>query len=414
MLELELIKNFAVALVLGALVGLEREYAQYRKRGHDYAGIRTFPLIALFGTLIAYFGDRFTVWILVVGMLLIGGLIISAYFITRDSKHLHTGATSEVAGFIIFFVGMLCYHGELILATIIAITMTIILYGRSVLHQFAQKIKKQELSDTLKFAVVAFIILPFLPNQGYGPLGIFNPYIIWLIVVFISGISFVGYIFMKWFGEKGIMLAGIFGGLISSTAVTTNFAERSKREKGIYKALVLGVILANGIMFIRILIEVFVLNRDLFMTLIAPLLFLVILTAVFSYILWRNAKKAQGKVELTSPFTIKPALKFGVFFAVILALVKIAEVYLSSRGVYIVSFISGFADVDAITVSLSQLSKSSLAIETARNGIIIAALTNVAVKGGIAYWFGAREFGRIVIAVFSVLIIIGIASMFLI
>ncbi|MBT4935934.1 MgtC/SapB family protein [Candidatus Woesearchaeota archaeon] len=414
MLELELIKNFAIALVLGALVGLEREYAQYRKRGHDYAGIRTFPLIALFGALAAYLGDIIIVWVLIVAIILMGSLIVSAYFVTRDKKKHHTGATSEVAGLIVFFVGILCYHGELILAAVIAITMTIILYGRSVLHTFAKKIKRQELSDTLKFAVVAFIILPFLPNQGYGPLELFNPFIIWLMVVFISGISFVGYIFMKWFGEKGITLAGILGGLISSTAVTTSFAARSKKELGVYKALVLGVILANGIMFIRILIEVFVLNRELFMEVLIPFIVLALLTAIISYFLWLNAKKTKGKVELSSPFTIKPALKFGVFFAIILALVKVADVYLSSRGVYLVSFISGFADVDAITVSLSQLAKGSLAMETARNGIIIAALTNVAVKGGIAYWFGAQKFGRIVVGVFAALIIVGVTMMFLI
>ena len=341
MLELELIKNFAIALVLGALVGLEREYAQYRKRGHDYAGIRTFPLIALFGALAAYLGDIIIVWVHIVAIILMGSLIVSAYFVTRDKKKHHTGATSEVAGLIVFFVGILCYHGELILAAVIAITMTIILYGRSVLHTFAKKIKRQELSDTLKFAVVAFIILPFLPNQGYGPLELFNPFIIWLMVVFISGISFVGYIFMKWFGEKGITLAGILGGLISSTAVTTSFAARSKKELGVYKALVLGVILANGIMFIRILIEVFVLNRELFMEVLIPFIVLALLTAIISYFLWLNAKKTKGKVELSSPFTIKPALKFGVFFAIILALVKVADVYLSSRGVYLVSFISG-------------------------------------------------------------------------
>ena len=280
------------------------------------------------------------------------------------------------------------------------------------LHNFAKKIKKEELSDTLKFAVVAFIILPFLPNQGYGPLEMFNPYIIWLMVVFISGISFAGYILMKWFGEKGITLAGILGGLVSSTAVTTSFAERSKKEKKIYGALVLGVILANGIMFIRILIEVFVLNRELFYQMLIPLLSLALLTAIFSYFIWEKAKKVKGKVELKSPFTIGPALKFGVFFAVILALVKVADVYLSSKGVYLVSFISGFADVDAITVSLSQLAKTSLSLDTARNGIIVAALTNVAVKGGIAYWFGGKKFGKIVLSLFAALIVVGAVLLF--
>ena len=414
MLELILIKNFTVALVLGALVGLEREYARYKKRGHDYAGIRTFPLIALFGALSAYMGELYSIYLLLAGIVLTGLLIIAAYFAMNRKEHSkYMGATSEMAGFITFFIGVLCYHGHLSFSTLLAIVVTIILFARSMLHGFAEKISAKEMGDTLKFAVVAFVILPFLPNKGYGPLEIFNPYIIWLMVVFISGISFAGYILMKWFGEKGITLAGILGGLVSSTAVTTGFAARSLKEKKVYPALVMGVVLANGIMFIRILIEVFVQNRSLFSQMLAPMLTLAVITAGFSYFMWKKSKKVKGKIKLGSPFTIGPALKFGAFFAVILALVKIADVYLSSKGVYLVSIISGFADVDAITVSLSQLAKVELAESTARNGIVLAALTNVAVKGGIAWWFGGKEFGRIVLGFFAVLIAVGAALLFL-
>ena len=236
MVELLLFKNFFVALALGAFVGLEREYHR-KKGGHQYAGIRTFPLIALFGALAAYFGEKVSPWALVGGMLLMGIIILISYFTLNQGKHKYMGATSEVAGFITFFIGALCYYGEITFAAVLTITMTIILYARSLLHNFAQKLTRKEIQDTLKFAVVAFVILPFLPNQAYGPWGIFNPYIIWLMVVFISGISFVGYIAMKFFGEKGVPLAGALGGLVSSTAVTTSFAARSKKEKKIFRAL---------------------------------------------------------------------------------------------------------------------------------------------------------------------------------
>lgn len=411
-MEFSLLQHILIALALGALIGLEREYARYRKRGNDYAGIRTFPLIALFGILSAYLGELISVWILIVGVILTGILIIFAYYnIAGHSRH-HSGATSEVAGFLVFFLGVLSYYGEITLAIILAIIITIILYARSMLHHFAQKIKPLEMADTLKFAVIAFVILPLLPNKGYGPLEMFNPYVIWLMVVFISGIGFAGYVLMKWFGERGITLAGILGGLVSSTAVTSSFAVRSKKEKGIYRTLVLGVILANTIMFVRILIEVFVINKELLWRLILPISILILICAIFSYLLWRKAKDAKGKVELSSPFTLGPALKFGVFFAVILALVKVADVYLSSKGVYLVSFISGFADVDAITVSLSQLAKSTLDMSTARNGILLAALTNVGVKGGIAYLFGDRKkFGKIILIFYAVLILFGLGLM---
>ena len=411
-MELAILQNFLIALALGALVGLEREYARYQKRGNDYAGIRTFPLIALFGALSAYLGELISPMILIVGIVLTGILIIFAYYnIAGHSRH-HSGATSEVAGFLVFFLGVLSYYGEVTLAIVLAVIITIILYARSMLHHFAKKIKPLEMADTLKFAVIAFVILPLLPNQGYGPLEMFNPYVIWLMVVFISGIGFAGYVLMKWFGERGITIAGILGGLVSSTAVTSSFAVRSKKETKIYRTLVLGVILANTIMFVIILIEVFVINKELLWELILPISILIVVCAIFSYLLWRKAKEAKGKVHLSSPFTLGPALKFGVFFAVILALVKVADVYLSSKGVYLVSFISGFADVDAITVSLSQLSKTSLSLDIARNGILLAALTNVGVKGGIAYIFGDRKkFGKIILAFYVVLILLGLGLM---
>ncbi|MDP3990354.1 MAG: MgtC/SapB family protein [archaeon] len=414
MIDLSLLKDFLIALALGALIGLEREYDRYRTGKSDYAGIRTFPLIALFGSMAAYLGATVSVWIFVASVLIIGFLIAVTYVALERRSKTYRGATSEIAGFITFFIGALVFYDKVTISVSLAVIMTIILYMRAFLHTFAKRIKAIELADTLKFAVIAFVILPFLPDQNYGPFGIFNPYVVWLMVVFISGIGFAGYILLKWFGQKGIALTGILGGLISSTAVTMSFSQRSKHEKKIYRALVLGVILANGIMFIRILIEVLVINPELFPKMIIPLSSLALITAIFSYFLYKSSQKVKGKVDLGSPFTIGPALKFGALFAAIIAFVKIADVYFASRGVYLVSFISGIADVDAITVSLSQLAKTSISLETAKNGIIIAALTNVFVKGGIAMWFGDREFGKRVFGIFALLIVVGVVLVMLV
>lgn len=413
MLELEVLKSLAIALILGALIGLEREYAQTKRRVRGFAGIRTYPLIALFGGLVAYFSQSISDWILLGGLLALAGLVVISYYVTAVKKK-DIGLTSEMAALVTFLVGVLCMHDKIALAAVIAIGVTILLYSRTFLHHFAQTINKKEMADTLKFAVIAFVILPFLPNKGYGPYEIFNPYIIWLMVVFISGISFVGYVLVKRFGEKGLEITGICGGLVSSTAVTTSFAQRSKKESKLYRSLVLGVVLANAIMFFRILVEVFVLNRSLFMKMLLPMGILALVSMSFAYLIWRKARQVKNsKVELSSPFTLGPALKFGIFFAFILALVKLADVYLSSSGVYLVSLISGFADVDAITLSLSQLARGELGETIARNGIVIAALTNVAVKGGIAYLFGGRQFGRLILGLFGVLILVGLGVLFL-
>lgn len=414
MADFGLLENFIIALVLGALIGLEREYARYRHRGHEYAGIRTFPLISLFGALSAYLGATVSPYLLIAGLLIIGAMIIIAYFNVTKASRLAVGATSEVAGFLAFFIGILCYYGEFGLAISLTVIITIILYARSVLHHFAEKIKKEEMGDTLKFVLIAFVILPLLPDKGYGPYGLFNPHSFWLMVVFVSGISFVGYILLKWFGEKGIALTGITGGLVSSTATTISFAQRSKKERPIYKALILGVILANSIMFVKVMVEVFAVNRNLFLRVFIPLLILLIISLVVSYFLWKKAKYVKGKIELKSPFTLVPALKFAVIFAVILAAVELAKIYLGSNGVYLASFLAGLADVDAITLSLSELAKTTLDETVAVKGILIATLTNVGIKGGLAYFMGGKEFGKTILVFYSFLIILGLAIILII
>ena len=411
MVEIVLLQRFFIALALGLLIGLEREYARYKERGHEYAGIRTFPLITLFGALAAFLGEHISIWILLLGMLLVGILIIVAYFGVKDKKHI--GATTEIAGLLAFFIGVLTYYGEISFAVVLTIIIAVILYSRSMLHHFAERISQKELGSTLTFAVIAFIVLPFLPDQGYGPYDLFNPHFIWLMVVLISGIGFIGYASMKWFGDRGIVLSAILGGVVSSTATAISFAQRSVKEIKLYAALVLGVLLANGIMFIRVLVEIFIINRSLFLKVLLPLLGLALLTAVFSYWLWKKSNRVKGKIELGTPLALKPAIQFAVIFAFILALVKLANIYLSSKGVYVVSFLSGFADVDAVTLSLSQLAKTELAEDIARDGILIAVLTNVAVKGGIAYWLGGKEFGKAVAGYFAVLIVAGLGLILL-
>lgn len=411
MAELTLIGNFILALALGALIGLEREYARYQKHAHDYAGIRTFPLIALFGALSAFFGETLNPWILIVGIVLMGTLIVISYFILAK-RNFH-GATSEVAGFLTFFIGVLAYFNEIQLAVLLTVVITIILYSRSMLHQFAHHLKKEELRSTLVFAVIAFVILPFLPNRGYGPYELFNPFLTWLMVVLISGIGLVGYILMKVFGEKGIEFTGILGGLASSTAATLSFTEHSKQHESLYKALALGVILANGVMFARVLFEVLVVNHQLFVYLLPPMLILALVTAVFSYYVWKRARHVSEKIELKSPFTLKPALKFAGIFALVLAILKVTNIYLSSQGVYVVSFFSGLADADAIALSLAELAGTSISYETARQGIILGVIANIITKGGIAYFFGEKRFRLMIILFFAFLIAVGIVLLFI-
>src|SRR3989344_3015634 len=412
-MEILLIRNFLIALALGALIGLEREYATYLKKSHDFAGIRTFPLITLFGALAAYLGDKFSMWIFVVSTGIIGFLILLAYFtLSHEKKDKHFGTTSDVAAFLAFFIGAISYYGEILLAVSLTIAITIILYARSFLHNLAEKITPKEIEDTIKFSIVAFVILPLLPNKEFV-FSLFNPYIIWLMVVLVSAISFVGYILMKWLGEKGIGIAGILGGLVSSLAVMSNLAERSKMDRKISITLAWAAILASGVMFIRVLIEIFAVNPTLFAHLVIPIGLLATITGLFcAFLFFRTKQQTKGKIELSSPLKLRKAIKFGVFFAAILALIKIANTYFDTEAIYVVSFLSGLVNLDAITLSLSQLANNGLMQETAKNGIIIAILTNLALKGGIAYYLGSKEFRETITAFFIFLIVIGIGLMF--
>ncbi|HLC97166.1 MAG TPA: MgtC/SapB family protein [Candidatus Nanoarchaeia archaeon] len=406
--NLLLLRNLLIALALGAFIGLEREYARYKKRGHDYAGIRTFPLIALFGALAAFFSDLVSPWIFFISILLMGVLILLAYVFSNKGKLPHIGATSEVAGFLTFFIGALSYYGEILLAIILTIAITIILYARSLLHQLAEHIQPKEMASVIKFLVITFIILPLLPNRWYGPYDIINPYLIWLMVVLISGIGFVGYIALKWFGEKALSVTGVLGGLASSTAVTMQFARRSKKEAALSRALATGVILANGVMFLRVLLVTAVVNLALFWSLFLPLAGLILLTAIFGYVLLQKMKKNNGKMQLQSPLTLKPAIQFALLFAGILALVKIASVFFAAKGIYVLSFLAGSVELDAIVLSLSQLAKNGILQETAQKGVLLAVVGQLLVKGSLAYWLGGKAFRKLVVSSFALMAALGI------
>lgn len=406
MVEIQLVIYFLVALAIGTLIGLEREYSRYKRGGRSFAGVRTFMFISLFGALAAYFGDLFHIGIFIAGFISLAGFVMVHYYLSTRKHPAWTGTTTYIASLITFLLGALSYYGKIRLAVLLAVIMTVLLYFKEFIHQFIKKMKAKELDATLKFAIVAFVILPFLPNVDYGPHGIFNPFIIWLMVVFVSGISFIGYVLMRWFGERGIELTGIFGGLASSTAVTLSFSQRSKHTFEV-NHLLIGVVLANAVMFIRVLIELLVLQRELFTSLLIPLLFLTAVSVGLAFLVGKKSWGRNEKVELSSPFTFLPALKVGALFALMIALVKFVNVYFQSKGIYAASFISGFMDVDPIVISLTQVNSGSVPLEVARNAILIAALTNMAGKGIIAFVLGGKEFGRKVLGVFAAIIVLG-------
>jgi uncharacterized membrane protein (DUF4010 family) len=429
--------NFFIAIGLGALIGLEREFEIQRKNRPDIAGLRTFVLMALFGAISGFLAmnvfDSNFLLITFAGLAL---LITVAYaMLSKSIKDRILGITTEVAAFATFILGVMCVVGYSLQAVIVSIVVVIFLALKKPMHGFVKRIKLNEIYATLKFAVVTLLILPFLPNINYTPmdipilskiievapflstevakqLNVFNPFKIWLMVVFISGISFVGYILIRIIGAgKGLGMTGLLGGLVSSTAVTSSMSLESKKTTKIIFPFVLAVIIACSTMFIRVLIEVLVVNASL-LKYTVPILIMGIAGFLGAFFVWTKIKKEPSKeVEFKSPFTLAPALKFAVFFAFILFISKAGSIFLGAKGIYIAAFVSGLADVDAITLSMATLAGAGdISAAVAAIGITIAAMTNTIVKGGIVYLFGASDFRKKTIVILGITVFLGFLS----
>jgi uncharacterized membrane protein (DUF4010 family) len=382
--QADLFYRFAVALVTGILIGLEREHAAEERETPLFAGVRTFALLALVGCTAALLADILSSpWPFVAVMLAIGGLGVAAYLsLTRSGDY---GSTSEVAAFMAFLLGALCYWNYLALAAALAVTTTVLLSLKRAMHSFAHRLSRDDVLASLKFAVISAVVLPVLPNHSFGPppWDALNPFRIWLMVVFISGISFTGYVLMKVVNvRQGIGLTGFLGGLVSSTAVTLSFGQRSRRVD-LSHSFALAITIAWAMMFLRVLIEVAALNRTL-LVLVWPALVAagVALLGYAALLFFRRAEQPSGEVVLGNPFELRPAVTFGLLYAGILLVSRAAELYLGSFGLYLSSVAAGLADVNAITLSMAELSSRAGGIEpaVAARAVILAVLSNTVAK----------------------------------
>lgn len=416
------LQQLGLAAALGALIGLERERKhqleyKFEKDNNSFGGIRTFSLIALVGALSYLLSSYSIVFFTVISVALMA-LIVSSYVISSQ-KYGNIGITSEVASVTVYIIGILCGMGLFFEATIVAFIVLMLLVLKEPLHSWAKKIKFQEIVSTLEFMIVAFVVLPLLPNQAYGPYGFFNPYSVWLLVVFISGISFVSYVAIKFFGTKrGLTLTGFLAGFISTTALAFSLSAQSKKNVKVVGPYVLAMVVASLAMLLRICIEVSVLNFDLISLLLIPVLSMFGVGAIAGLFLWKRNSKVRGKIEvkdsirLSSPFSLVPALKFALFFVLILFFSQFAVHNMGTGGLYLTGFFSGFVDVDAVTVSMANLSKVDLNQEVAVRVIMITVIVNTIVKAGVFFIFGARKVAKDVGLVFILMSIAGILSLF--
>jgi uncharacterized membrane protein (DUF4010 family) len=408
-----LLEKVLLSIGIGALVGIEREM---RAKTVIFAGARTFMLVCLLGFVSAYMTDLFgSIWPLLVSFISVGALTVSSYLVEYH-KLSFIGATTKIAFILTFAIGATINYQEYpyYFPISLAILLTIILSFKETLHGFARHLTRKEIGDALIFGVIAFIILPILPNYPIDPFGALNPYLIWLSLVLVLGISFASYVTMKALGPKmGLALTGFFGGLVSSTALTVTLVEKVKKNPKILYSTIFSIILASATMFLRVIAVSYIINYNVGVMLATPLLVLGMIGYGYGLLVLRKIKDRKIKVGMESPLALKPALKFAIFFFLILLIFQLMKMYFGTTGVYIVALVAGLVQLDAITVSLSSLALDTLSPSVATVGIILACLSNTFSKWLLAHWIGTREISIETGKIFALLIAVGMIILFL-
>ncbi len=415
LLDLEPWWRFGAALLIGALIGLEREFVQQRSGDPEFAGIRTFSLIALLGALAAYLAEQHGI-ILFAAPYLGLVLLVGASHFGAVSRGEEEGITTEVVGLLVPLLGAMVVWGFPELAGALGVVTALVLALKRPLHAMARTMAATDLRATLEFALIAAVVLPLLPNRAFGPFQVLNPFEIWLLVVFVSGISFVGYVLMKVLGaERGIGIGGLLGGLVSSTAVTLSFTARSRQASAFSSFYGVGILLASCVMFPRVLVEVLVVNASLLPAIVLPVA-LMLTTGIGAVVwMWRRAgagrENAERGVEVANPLRLTVPVGFALMFAAVLLAVKAANVFFGSAGVYLTAFLTGLTDVDAITLSSASLAASGeIESGVAAAAIVLALLVNTAVKGTIAAAMGSAQLRRAAVAAFAPMLAVGMVA----
>jgi uncharacterized membrane protein (DUF4010 family) len=418
----ELIVKIIYALGIGILIGLERSIGQSSETGDrascredpeealalknsgdefkELIGVRTYTVLSVVGFSAALLGKEYPL----ATPVLMGGTLALILLMYWRHQEIDYGITTEAAAIGTCGLGALCYINPQA-SGVIALIMTIILASKRFTRKTVGRIRRVELTDTLKFLVVIFILLPILPDRPLDVYGAFNPYKVTFLIILISGISFVGYFLTKFLGaEKGLGLTGFLGGLTSSTAVTAAMSNQVKAAPGLMGACAFATILANATMFGRVLVVVAILDRVLAQRLVWSMGTMTLTACISVFVLWTisrkkrgQGKQTSGELALSNPFSLGPAIKFALFFVMIIFAAKIAKLYLGNSGLYLASLVSGLADVDAITLSIAgETQRMQLDYSTAAIGITIAVVSNSIVKSSIAFYSGGARFGILV------------------
>lgn len=382
----------ALVLILGLIIGFQRE-----RKETSTAGIRTFPILSLVGFFCALLEPENSSWMTAAGFIGI------AFLLGRTAK-VASGLTTEVSALLLYLVGAYLAKGTQVNLAIVTVGVcALLLHLKEDIHSWVDRLNIKEVKAIMQFVLIALVILPLLPDKTFDTYNVINPQQIWLMVVLITGISLGSFSVQKIMGPRsGLFLSGIFGGLISSTAATVTLSRLSTRISD-PKILLPSIIIASTAAFIRILVEVFLVAPSAFRTILAPIsiLFIFMLAqSIVSSLLTKHDESSHQQLESENPSQLKAAIVFGLLYAVILYVSAWARANFGNEGLYVVSFISGLIDVDAITITTSRLMQDGMiGSELGWRSIMIAFLSNLTFKAGLVFMF-AKSYLKIQIGIY--------------
>lgn len=415
MTQSEFVVRLLVAIGIGCLIGLEREHNALKEKVQSVAGMRTFVFVVLLGFMGGMTSFLFSPWIYFGVLLAIIVIVGISYWITASLGDI--GATTESSVLIAFLLGSLTFLGFIEISLMITVVVVLLLSAKIRLKTVIGKITGEELYDFIRFTVIVLLVFPFLPNATYGPYNVINPHEIGLVIILTSGLGFFGYVLMKFFGtERGILLSGFIGGLVSSTATTWIFAKKSKENESLSLHCATAIFSASAMMIVRVFVWTFVFNRLLFSELYLAMLIVLgsaVLCVLYFYFKQRNVKAMEEVVRKDKPLDLPGAVVFGLLYTIILLIVSYANANLGAEGMLFSSAIAGFSDIDAITISLSKLTGISLDVTLASKAVLVAALSNTLVKMGIGIWAGGRHLQRYLYLGYGVMLLAGVIAFFI-
>lgn len=419
-IDVVVIRNFLIALLIGALVGIEREKHKTAEHPATFGGLRTFILFAQAGAVGAWLAQQIgTPWLFIAAVLAMLVVVVTAYVLENRLRPDALGLTTEIAAITVCLLGGAVMYGYAEVAVALGIITSAVLTFKQPLHGIVQKLGTDDLYAGLKLLIATFIVLPLLPNQPIDPLQALNPYTLWLLVILISGLSLVGYVAVRWLGAaRGAAVTGITGGLVSSTAITLGFARQSRIDTDPLAGdtLASGILLAWAVMFARVVIMIAIVYVPLVAGVLMPFAVMGVVTAgLAGMFYWLGVRRTRpvgtsGEVPVKNPFSLTAATQFGLLFALVLVIVKLTERYAPAEGIYVVAALAGLTDVDAITLSMAEYARQGTPATIAATAIVIATLSNTAVKCGLVLVLGSPALRKRLAAATGAILVAGLAA----